>query len=306
MSNQLEGSTPLTPVLGDWRQRGTFRPCRFTPPLKACSPPGQDLKGNIMEYLLIAVLAVGIGFVLSVMFRVVTVFDYERGLKFVKGKFRTLLEPGRHWYAPFQTVIQKIDIRPRHMSITGQEVLSSDGVTLKVSLAANYVVTDPHQAVVSAVNYQEALYLELQLALRELIGQADIDSVLAARNDLAKQLEDITKPKAAKLGVELISVNFKDIMFPGKLKEIFAQVVNAKKESLAVLEKTRGETAALRNLANAARMLDENPNLMQLRLLQAIGESSGNTIVLGAPLQSLPLPVTKGKPATEAKDADSV
>ena len=87
-------------------------------------------------------------------------------------------------------------------------------------------------------------------------------------------------------------------MFPGKLKDIFAQVVNARKEGLAALEKARGETASLRNLANAAKMIESNPNLMQLRLLQALGESSGNTLVLGMPGQSSTVPI-KAKDTTK-------
>ena len=80
-------------------------------------------------------------------------------------------------------------------------------------------------------------------------------------------------------------------MFPGKLKEIFAQVVNARQEGLAALEKARGETAAWRHLANAARMLATHPGLMQLRLIQALKESSGHTLMLGLPAQSLPVVV---------------
>lgn len=115
---------------------------------------------------------------------------------------------------------------------------------------------------------------------------------------------EATEPKAADLGLRLISVNLKDIMFPGKLKEVFAQVVNAKKEGLAALEKARGETAALRNLANAAKMLEGNPNLMQLRLLQAIKEPSGNTFVLGMPSPSVPMPIIQEKKQAEIREKE--
>ena len=93
-------------------------------------------------------------------------------------------------------------------------------------------------------------------------------------------------------------------MFPGKLKEIFAQVVNARKEGLAALEKARGETAAMRNLANAARMMESNPNLMQLRLLQALGKSSGNTLILGMPPHTMPVHVSKEQDAKELEEKE--
>jgi regulator of protease activity HflC (stomatin/prohibitin superfamily) len=254
-----------------------------------------------MEFLIpIVVVVVGVIF-LKLGVRRVTVLEYEKGLKYAKGKFRSVLDPGQYWYMPFFTIIQKLDVRPRFVSITGQEVLSSDGVTLKVSLAANFEITNPNVAINKVKSFQEALYLELQLALRELVGAVDIDTVLNGRNELSKKLMEATEAKVADLGLKLISVNLKDIMFPGKLKEIFAQVVNAKKEGLAALEKARGETAALRNLANAAKMLEGNPNLMQLRLVQALGEPSGNTLILGMPSQSIPVPVAKEKMPKEIR-----
>jgi regulator of protease activity HflC (stomatin/prohibitin superfamily) len=245
-----------------------------------------------MKYIAALVVLIGLAVIFfKFCLRRITILDYEKGLKYTKGKFKTVLEPGQYWYNPFFVIIQKIDVRPRYVSLTGQEVLSSDGVTLKVSLAANFEVLDPNVAVNKVQSYQEALYLELQLALREIIGSADIDTVLNKRDDLSKQLMEMTASKVDALGLKLISVNLKDIMFPGKLKEMFAQVVNARKEGLAAIEKARGETAALRNLANAAKMIESNPNLMQLRLVQALGESSGNTLILGMPSQGSPVPI---------------
>jgi regulator of protease activity HflC (stomatin/prohibitin superfamily) len=255
-----------------------------------------------MEYLLPVVVIIAALIFLKFGVKRVTVLEYEKGLKYVKGKFKTVMDAGQYWYMPFFTVIQKLDIRPRFVSITGQEVLSSDGVSLKVSLAANFEIADADVAINKVQSFQEALYLELQLALREILGSADIDTVLNSRNELGKRLMDLTEPKVNDLGLKLISVNLKDIMFPGKLKEIFAQVVNARKEGLAALEKARGETAALRNLANAAKMIEGNPNLMQLRLVQALGQSSGNTLILGMPSNATPVPVSRDTPPRELKE----
>ena len=212
-----------------------------------------------------------------------TILEYERGLKYDRGRFTKILGPGQYWYTPLLVVIHKLDTRPRFVSIGGQEVLSQDGVTLKVSLAAHYQITDLIAAMNQAENFQDALYLELQLALREIIGSADIDTVLKDRSELSRKLLEMTERKAQDLGLKLISVNLKDIMFPGKLKEVFAQAVSARKEGLAILEKAKGETAALRSLANAAKMIEANPHLIQLRLIQSLGQSSGNSLVFGMP-----------------------
>lgn len=238
---------------------------------------------------------IGLSFLVILLFslcmRRITVFEYEKALKYTRGKFSAVLPPGVHWYVPLLVSIHKIDVRPRFVSITGQEVLSSDGVALKVSLAANFEIADPNMAVNKVQSFEQALHLELQLAVREIIGAVDIDTVLNTRAELSKKLVAITSHRVEELGLKLLSVNLKDIMFPGKLKEIFAQVVNARKEGLAALEKARGETAALRNLANAAKMIESNPNLMQLRLVQALGGSSGNTLILGMPPQTVALPI---------------
>ena len=98
-------------------------------------------------------------------------------------------------------------------------------------------------------------------------------------------------------------------MLPGDLKRIFAQEVAARKEGLAALERARGETAALRNLANAARMIEDNPALMQLRLLQQLGTTGGNTVVLGEsaviPVAKRNRPAGKGKESVEDKETSS-
>ena len=112
------------------------------------------------------------------------------------------------------------------------------------------------------------------------------------------------KPAAAQLGLLLESVNVKDVMFPGDLKRIFSQVVKARKEGQAALEKARAETATLRHLANAASRIDRNPTILQLRLLQSVQDSSGNTLVLGMPPQATPLPVRDRQAARESKQVE--
>jgi regulator of protease activity HflC (stomatin/prohibitin superfamily) len=215
--------------------------------------------------------------------RSVVVFEHERGLRYENGRFRGVLGPGRYWVFSATTVIARRDIRPRFLTISGQELLTSDGVSLKVSLAANYEIADPALAVNGAVDFNGALYNELQLAAREVVGSVDIEALLSTRSQLSERLMELGRPRAEALGLRLLGVSVKDLMFPGRLKETFAQVATARQDGLAALERARGESAALRNLANAARLIDDNPNLMQLRMLQAIGESSGNTVVLGMP-----------------------
>ncbi len=232
------------------------------------------------SFILITILILFVIFILSRIFQQVTVFEYENALRYKYGKFRKLLDPGWYWYIRPMEMIQKIDMRSRFVSILGQEVLSSDHVSIKISLAANYKIADAYLAINNSVNYQESLYLLLQLRLRDMIGSVPVDELLAKRGQIGEMLLDSSKDKASEMGISLLDVNIKDIMFPGELKNIYAQIVNARNQGLAALERARGESAALRNLANAAKMLEDNPALLQLRILQAVGGSSGNAIIL--------------------------
>jgi len=162
-------------------------------------------------------------------------------------------------------------------------------VTLKASLAAEFQVADPNVAINKNSNFRNSLYLSLQMALREIVGKEKIDTLLENRAGISGKLMELTSQKASELGLKLILADVKDIMFPGEMKKAFAQVVKAQKDGMAALERARGETAALRSLANAARTMDGNPNLLQLRALQALADSSGNTLVLGLPNSSVPL-----------------
>lgn len=244
-----------------------------------------------MELIYVTVFGLIVGAIISTrLFKRVTIFEHERGLKYERGKFTRELEPGRYWYMAVVVSISTVDIRPRVVSISGQEILSSDGVTIKVSIAANYEIADVYAAVNKVQDYRESLYLILQLALRKIVGGVEIDTLLKDRNTLFDSISGSCKEAAKEIGLNLIDVNVKDIMFPGALKEMFAQVAKAKREGQAALERARGETASLRSLANAAKMLETNPYLMNLRLMQTISESSGNTFVVNASGQSVTLP----------------
>jgi regulator of protease activity HflC (stomatin/prohibitin superfamily) len=254
-----------------------------------------------METVIWILVLAGIGaafLIVRSLFSRITIFEFERGLLYKKGKFDRVLEPGQYRIYRRSTTISKLDTRPRFVSVPGQEVLSSDSVTLRLSLAAEYSITDPAKAVNAVENYEDALYLTLQIALREVVGRTEIDELLEKRDEVGKGLAAVVAPLVAEFGLSLMSVDIKDIMFPGPLKKIFSSVVEARKEGLASLERARGESAALRNLANAARMIEGNPMLMHLRLLQEIGAASGNTIVLGLPGVTTPIPIREGESGT--------
>jgi len=246
----------------------------------------------MLEFFWIAVVAVVLLAILvrKSPFKRVLVYEHQKALRYKKGRYVGTLGPGQYWIVSSSSSIVPVDVRTEFLTIQGQDVLSADGVTLKVSLAAEFEVTDPNVAINKIANFRTSLYLSLQMSLREIVSAQKIDAVLENRAGISAKLMELTSKKASELGLRLISADVKDIMFPGEMKKAFAQVVKAQKEGQAALERARSETAALRSLANAARTMDDNPNLLQLRALQALADSSGNTLVLGLPSGAIPLP----------------
>lgn len=243
-------------------------------------------------------------FVISSIFELplkrVTIFEFEKGLKFINGKFQGVLSPGRYWCTDFQQIntpnlftsysykkssdrvlIKKIDIRPVNIVIPAQELLTLDNISIKITFAAKYEIIDPVIVFNKVQNFYDSLYADIQVFARELIGNIKIDELLENRNSLNEKLFQLSVVKAEELGIKLHFVTIKDIIFPGELKQVFAQVMKAQKEGLALLEKARGETAALRNLANASKMLENNQSLLYLRMIQAVEGSKGNSIYIG-------------------------
>jgi hypothetical protein len=124
------------------------------------------------------------------------------------------------------------------------------------------------------------LHTRLQLALRQAVAERDLDAALAERGELGTMIGDLVRRDAEAFGVMLHSVSVRDFMVGANLRTAFADVVAARQQGLAALERARGESAAVRNLANTAQLMEKHPGIMQLRLLQAVESGSGNRIVI--------------------------
>lgn len=248
---------------------------------------------SFMTVLVSAALAALLVFLLvrmvSGLLRRATVHDYEVGLLYVSGKLQRTLPPGGYWLWRRFSRVQVVDLRERVVTVPAQEVLSSDNVSVKASLLLRFKVARPEIAVNAAVSFEEALYADAQLALREIVGVLPVEDLVAQRDQLATTLDGRLRPKAEALGLALASAGVKDLIFPPLLRQAFHQVVEAKKASQASLERARGEVATLRSLANAARMLEANPALLALKTLQTVAEGK-HTLVLGGTGLILPIP----------------
>ena len=228
------------------------------------------------------------------------------GLVYHHGLYMRRNNAGRHVLWGFGWTMNLIDLRKTSLLVAGQEVLTADSVGLKLSLLVTYQVTEPVKAAHETQNWLSDLYNATQLALRAVVSGVAVEALLNQRLEIGAQLLARVQPEAAKIGINVLAVEVKDVMFSADLKRAFADVLKAKQEGQAALERARGESASLRNLANAARVLEGNPALMNLRLMQSLAaaQNSGSTLVLGMSGGFVPLKQTKSAAAGEVKEKD--
>ena len=173
------------------------------------------------------------------------------------------------------------------MVVQGQEVITSDCATLKLTAVAQWRIVDAVKFHQQAENSQQALYTLVQLALRQVVGGIPLDDIIEKKTSFGNALLELIKLSAGELGIEVARVDIRDVMLNADLKNSYQNILTAKKDSLSNLEKARGEAAALRTLANASRLFENNPELMRMKYLDVLKEAGtsgyGNTLVIGVP-----------------------
>jgi regulator of protease activity HflC (stomatin/prohibitin superfamily) len=209
----------------------------------------------------------------------VAVADWEQAVLLRHGRIEQVLGPGlqRVWQAG--CTVRVIDTRPWVVALPAQEAPTADGVPVKVTVAGHARVSDPAVYVRAVRDPQQSLYLAVQIALRDLLAGITLEELVSARGGLGERLTAGVRG-AADMGLTVDQLVIKDIMLPGELKRAQAEVLVARAQGAAALERSRGETAALRSLVNAARLAQQNPALLQLRLIEQLGASTGHTVII--------------------------
>jgi regulator of protease activity HflC (stomatin/prohibitin superfamily) len=208
-----------------------------------------------------------------------TVNEGFAGLLYQAGKLVATLGPGLHVRWGRNLRIAFAETRQTLLTIPGQEVLTADNIAVKISTVLTTQVTDAAKSVQTVDNHIMHLYNAAQAALRSVIAGVTLEALLTQRASFAPQLLELITPQAEAIGVKIHAVDLRDVMLPGDLRKAFSDVLKARQEGQAALERARGETAALRNLANAARLVESQPVLTTLRFLQTL-EGKSQTIVM--------------------------
>jgi len=220
-----------------------------------------------------------------------TVEAFEKGLRFRNGRFVEVLDPGRYRVRRLfvQERIETVDLRQTTLVLQGQEMMTLDKVTLRLTSVATLRVKDPVAAILKVEDYEKQLYSDIQLALRDHVGALELDQLLAAKSRLGERILEEVKLGADGYGVEVINVGLRDIVLPGEMKAILNQVMEARKKAEASNIERREETASTRSLANTAQLLEKNPTLMRLKELEVLERiaSKASNLNLGTDLLTL-------------------
>jgi regulator of protease activity HflC (stomatin/prohibitin superfamily) len=211
-------------------------------------------------------------------------FEYQRGLLYRRGKFQRLLEPGTYTFWRWERVnLVPVDIRQTSQVISGQEMLTADHVDIRLTVVAQFVISDPVLAWHAVDNYLQQLYQDIQLALREAVTARELDAILGTRDEIGRELMDQVAPLATTYGIKLNRLGIKDIILPKTVRDVMMKEVEAQREGRASLIRAQHETAAARARANTAKILADNPqivHLQELETLAALASKPGSTLIL--------------------------
>ncbi len=182
-----------------------------------------------------------------------------------------LLDPGVYafWIGTPDAKVEAVDTREQTLEVQGQELMTQDKVSLRLNLSARTQVTEPLRVATVQSNYKEALYREIQLALRMEVAALTLDELLAKKEELGAAIKLRVETACAAFGVAVMATGIRDIILPGEMRTIMNQVIEAEKRAAANLIARREETASTRNLMNTAKMLESNPTLMRLKELES-------------------------------------
>ncbi|MBK8010435.1 MAG: slipin family protein [Deltaproteobacteria bacterium] len=198
------------------------------------------------------------------------------GIRYVDGEVDRILPSGRHsaWSVEKKVSISVVDLRRQILNISGQEVMTRDRVTLRLNVAVSFHVADPLKAASVAKAPEDVIYLAVQLAIREAVAAQTLDQLLVERNALADVLSPEVRSRAESVGLAVHSLGVKDLILPGEMKTLLNRVIEAQKEAEANVILRREETAAVRSMANTAKVMAENPVILRLKELEAYRELS--------------------------------
>ncbi|OIO49654.1 MAG: hypothetical protein AUJ36_01885 [Parcubacteria group bacterium CG1_02_41_26] len=216
--------------------------------------------------------------------------QYQKGIRFLLGKYTGTMEPGWRLVFPIFQSYKKVDLRVKAVDVPNQEAITKDNISVSVNAVIYYKVKNADKAILEVEDFFYAISQLAQTTMRNAVGQVDLDDLLSQRDRVSKNVRDIIEIAAILWGIDVISVELKDIVLPEEMKRVIGKQAEAEREKRAIIIRAEAELVAADNLAKAAQMLTSSDGALHLRTLQSINDISSdqsNTIVFAVPLEIL-------------------
>jgi regulator of protease activity HflC (stomatin/prohibitin superfamily) len=239
-----------------------------------------------MNIILIAAIVIFVIIILAAAIRIVN--EYERGVIFRLGRFVGVRGPGFILLIPFVERMVKIDLRVVTMDVPTQECITMDTVTVKVDAVVYFRVMKPEDAVLNVEQYIRATSLLSQTTLRNVVGQSELEDLLAHRDKINEKLQSLIDEGTEPWGIKVSMVEVRDVELPDTMQRAMAAQAEAERERRAKIVHAEGEFQAAQKLADAASVIASQPAALQLRYLQTlttISTERTNTIVFPLPIE---------------------
>ncbi|SMB99070.1 SPFH domain, Band 7 family protein [Thermanaeromonas toyohensis ToBE] len=221
--------------------------------------------------------------------------EYERGVIFRLGRYVGVRGPGLFFLIPFIERMQKVDLRVVTMEVPTQEAITRDNVTVKVNAVVYFRVVEPASAVIKVMDHIRATSQLAQTTLRSVLGQSDLDELLAHREQINQRLQQIIDEGTEPWGVKVSLVEIRDVELPQSMQRAMAAQAEAERERRAKIIHADGEFQAAEKLAEAARIISSQPASLQLRYLQTLTEIASDK----SSILVFPVPIELFKHYTE-------
>lgn len=216
--------------------------------------------------------------------------QYQRGIKFFFGKYYKTVLPGWRIIFPIIQSMTKVDMRTRVIDVPDQDSLTKDNISVKINAVVYFRVANAEKAILEVENFLYAMSQLAQTTMRNIVGEATLDHLLANREEISNRILEIIDKATDPWGIKVDNVELKDISLPPDLMRTIAKVAEAEREKKAVIIKAEGEVASAENMAKAATMLSKSPGALHLRTLQSINDISSdqsNTTIWMVPIEVL-------------------
>lgn len=216
--------------------------------------------------------------------------EYQRGVMFRLGRLGNTKGPGLFWLIPLVDRVVRVDLRTITAALETQETVTRDGVAVRVNAVLWYRAVDAARVVTTVMNWHGAVIQAAETAMRDAIGQSDLDQMLKDRASINKRLLEMLTNTCLQWGVDIDAVEIKDLDIPEQMQRAIAKEAEAIREKRARIIKAEGESEASKTLASAARTISEQPGALELRRLQTlteIGTEHNSTIIAMFPTELL-------------------